>query len=69
MTPYERLLAEAIPTGTFGDAQPPTSQPARQTSAWTPAQQLAHRQELEAALEGWSMDDNPRHLRAVPHAA
>ena len=56
MTPYERLMAEAVPTGTFGRARPAPRQetaPARTgrpAPAWTPEEQAAHYAELEAAL-------------------
>ena len=51
MTPLERLLAEELPTGTFGHALPP--QPERrhvQPEPWTPEEQAAHRAELCRAL-------------------
>ncbi|MFF4090361.1 hypothetical protein ACFYY9_26295 [Streptomyces nigra] len=50
MTPYERLMAEAIPTGTFGHARPTTRHTAEPAARWTPQEQAAHRAELEAAL-------------------
>ncbi|MFI9344975.1 hypothetical protein ACIG0D_27470 [Streptomyces sp. NPDC052773] len=50
MTPYERLMAEAVPTGTFGRARPTRRQQTEPAPAWTPEQQAAHRAELEAAL-------------------
>ncbi|MFI6032999.1 hypothetical protein ACIBBD_02215 [Streptomyces sp. NPDC051315] len=50
MTPYERLMAEAIPTGTFGRARASTLRNAETAPAWTPEEQAAHRAELEAAL-------------------
>ncbi|MFH8558896.1 hypothetical protein ACH4FE_35640 [Streptomyces celluloflavus] len=60
MTPYERLMAEALPTGSFGDAprhhSPTTVAP---TSALLAAE---HRQALEAALG----PTGRRHLSAVP---
>jgi hypothetical protein len=76
MTPYERLMAEAIPTGTFGHNQPckPHTEP------WTAEEQAAHLRTLNAALDGWQdhsdraeQDRNrhrPPHLRLVhPTAA
>lgn len=49
MTPYERLMAEAIPTGTFGHARPARQpQPA---ARWTPEEQAAHLAALEAELD------------------
>ncbi|WP_393075150.1 hypothetical protein [Streptomyces sp. LN704] len=73
MTPLERLLAESIPTGTFGHAQPTTPRPTEHTSHWTPAEQAAHVHALEAELDSWEWDRNTRreqrrHLRLV-HAA
>lgn len=50
MTPYERLMAEAVPTGTFGRARPTTQQHAETAPAWTAKEQAAHRAELLAAL-------------------
>jgi hypothetical protein len=47
---YERLMAEAVPTGTFGRARSARRRDAEPAPAWTPAQQAAHRAELEAAL-------------------
>jgi hypothetical protein len=57
MTPYERLMAEALPTGTFGHARPATRRNAQPSPAWTPEQQAAHRAELDAALDGFELDD------------
>lgn len=45
-TPYERLLAEEWPTGTFGRAHDP--RPA--DGPWTPQEQARHLAELLAAL-------------------
>ncbi|MEU9354948.1 hypothetical protein AB0D65_29135 [Streptomyces griseoloalbus] len=57
MTPYERLMAEAIPTGRFGrpaaDA-PPISTPAAKS---TPEQQAARRAVLDEAQHGWRLPD------------
>lgn len=49
MTPYERLMAEAIPTGTFGHALPPTDG----QRPWTALEQAEHRRVLDEALNGW----------------
>ncbi|MFI1472074.1 hypothetical protein [Streptomyces wuyuanensis] len=65
MTPYERLLQDATPNC----PELPSKQRTTAPRPWTPQEQAQHRADLEAALEGWSLDDNPRHLRAVPHAA
>lgn len=52
MTPFERLMAEAVPTGTFGRTRPARQQQAESAPAWTPEEQARHRAELEAALAG-----------------
>lgn len=57
MTPLERLLAEEIPTGTFGHARPPAPADPRPIRPWTPEEQAAHREILAAALDGWQSDD------------
>ncbi|MDN3244115.1 hypothetical protein [Streptomyces sp. ZSW22] len=65
MTPYERLMAEALPTGTFGHAQPTTIQP-RTRRPWTEEEQAQHRADLEAALTASESRGPRRHLTAVP---
>jgi len=53
-TPLERLLAEELPTGTFGHALPPKPWPAEArpyVSQWTPEEQAQHLADLNAALE------------------
>jgi hypothetical protein len=60
VSPMERLLAEAIPDGTFGGARTLTrhqpTQPAR-----TPDPQAAeHYAELAAVLDGWEWDEDHR---------
>ncbi|MFD5910282.1 hypothetical protein ACFWHL_16345 [Streptomyces massasporeus] len=75
---YERLMAEAMPTGTFGRArltQPRQSEP---SPAWTPQEQARHRAELLAALDGFELHDEQAerkrdryreqrtHLRLIP---
>ena len=52
MNAYERLMAEAVPTGTFGHARPVGRRTTGPAPAWTPEEQAAHRAELEAALAG-----------------
>lgn len=64
MNAYERLMAEAIPTGTFGHAQPPPTGP----RPWTALEQAEHYAVLEAALADWHWNDDPRHLRVVREA-
>jgi hypothetical protein len=49
VTPLERLLAEEVPTGTFGHATD-SVRGAEPGGWWTPEEQAAHRAELEAAL-------------------
>ena len=70
MTPYERLMAEAIPTGTFGHAAPPPPGP----RPWTAIEQREHAASLDAALEGWEWNretrrEERRHLRLVEDPA
>jgi hypothetical protein len=61
LTPYERLMAEALPTGTFGGARPP--KPQRRTTAapaarsWTPEAQAAHVETLLNGLDGFELHD------------
>lgn len=52
MNAYERLMAEAVPTGTFGHARPAQWRETTPAPAWTPEEQAAHLAELEAALAG-----------------
>jgi hypothetical protein len=68
MTPLERLLAEEIPTGLFGGPRPtPPPVPYEPRNPVTPEQAAAHYAALDAAVEGWHWNDNPRHhLRVVP---
>lgn len=51
MTPYERLLAEAIPV-----RPAPASKPANEP--WTPEEQAQHWADLGAALNGWHWEDD-----------
>ncbi|MGS2592044.1 hypothetical protein [Streptomyces hebeiensis] len=70
-SPLDRLLAEAIPTGTFGDAQPARPRQ-RERRRWTTAEQARHVAELEAELDlydGRGTGKPQRHLRAVSEAA
>lgn len=70
-TAYERLMAEALPTGTFGHALPPGQRAT--PPAWTPEEQAQHLADLTAALDGWHSQDEHdvrkrqrhRHLRLV----
>jgi hypothetical protein len=51
MSPYERLMAEALPTGTFGRAEPVRPRQAERVSLWTADEQAAHVAALEAELD------------------
>ncbi len=70
-TPYERLMAEEIPTGTFGHAQPPGDP---HTRPWTALEQAEHRRVLDEALADWHDPSEratrdrtrPRRLRLIP---
>ncbi|MFF9787116.1 hypothetical protein [Streptomyces nigrescens] len=81
MTPYERLMAEELPTGTFGGARPAPQPRKRIAPADASGYQVAnptsptaaaeHRRVLEAAIYGWELDwdsrtGEQRRLRAVP---
>lgn len=74
-TAWERLQAEAIPDGTFGDAQPAPRCTRSGPRPWTPQEQLDHRRALDDALDGWEYAEETRtphttrHLRPVPHSA
>jgi len=73
VTPLERLLAEEIPTGRFGDgpALPVKRRPPRPAAEPAPDPRAeAHRAALLAALAD-TRDHRAtrRHLRAVPPAA
>ncbi|MGW0495073.1 hypothetical protein ACWD0Z_06420 [Streptomyces sp. NPDC003007] len=48
-TPYQRLMAEAIPTGTFGHPRPPKPH----DEPWTADEQAQHLATLAAALKDW----------------
>jgi len=51
VTAYDRLMAEALPTGTFGHAEPVRPRTADRVSLWTPDEQAAHVAALEAELD------------------
>lgn len=52
MNAYERLMAEAIPTGTFGHALPARRRNSETTvPRWTADEQAAHLAALEAELD------------------
>lgn len=85
MTPYERLMAEELPTGRFGDA--PRTEPRRRTKSadvshhtianpTSAAQAAEHCRVLVEALDSWEWEaerraTQRRHLHAVTdqHAA
>ena len=77
MTPYERLMAEAIPTGTFGHARPAQHRTGQPAPAWTPEEQAAHLALLEAELDAYDRRPRRPQLRVIdgtadtgrPHAA
>lgn len=51
MTAFDRLMAEALPTGTFGHAEPVRPRTAERVSLWAPEEQAAHVAALEAELD------------------
>ncbi|MFH8752979.1 hypothetical protein ACH4GK_17710 [Streptomyces rimosus] len=60
MSALDQLFVEELPTGTFGDAQPPKPRTApRPRRPWLPAEQAAHYAALAAAI-------GERHLTALP---
>ncbi|MDI3408332.1 hypothetical protein [Streptomyces cavernicola] len=70
MNAYERLLAESLPTGTFGHAVPKGQRPAEQAGRWTPSEQAAHVAALEAELDRLEARGPRPRLRVIDgHAA
>lgn len=70
MTPYERLMAEAVPTGTFGHARPPKHQRTEPAPRWTPEEQARHLAVLEAELDAYDRHPRRPKLRVINgHAA
>lgn len=61
MTPLERLLAEELPTGTFGGPRPNAPQRGELPARTTDLEAAAHRAALEAAIR-----PRRRHLTVVP---
>ncbi|MET8696847.1 hypothetical protein ABZV65_30405 [Streptomyces bauhiniae] len=60
MTPYDRLMAEAIPTGRFGHPAPqaPPAAPARpEPPRWSEQEQARNLAALEAGAAGWQHND------------
>lgn len=51
MTAFDRLMAEALPTGTFGHAEPARYRTAEYVSRWTSDEQAAHVATLVAELD------------------
>ncbi|MER6844787.1 hypothetical protein [Streptomyces platensis] len=79
MTPFEKLMAEELPTGRFGDA--PWEEPRRRTkpadagtytvtNPTSAERAAANFAALEAGMAGWHYaepdPEDGRHLRAVP---
>lgn len=50
MTRLERLMAEELPTGKFGDAEPAPERVARSLRPSSPADAAKRRADLEAAI-------------------
>ncbi|MEU7597319.1 hypothetical protein AB0B79_30445 [Streptomyces sp. NPDC039022] len=50
MKELERIFAEELPTGTFGDSLPPPPPAVRPPRPWLPAEQAAHYAELADAI-------------------
>lgn len=73
MTPLERLLAEELPTGTFGGARAPRPDPpvptarARRIDALEAAMNRARLEAALDAMEGRGTGKPERHLRPVPN--
>lgn len=72
-TPYERLLAEELPTGQFGGPRPHQPEPPRLPDHLEPTtkeDQIRHYADLAHALAGWNdgEHDPRRRLTAVPEA-
>jgi hypothetical protein len=51
VSPYDRLMAEALPTGTFGHAEPARPRQAGRVVRWTTDEQASHVAALEAELD------------------
>ncbi|WP_282790856.1 hypothetical protein [Streptomyces sp. CC224B] len=51
MSAYQRLMAEALPTGTFGHAELPCPRRTGRAPSWSAEEQAAHVAELEAELD------------------
>ncbi|MFE2967531.1 hypothetical protein ACFXKC_28435 [Streptomyces sp. NPDC059340] len=70
MTPLERLLAEELPTGTFGHAEPPTEPepPPKPIEPWTTEEQAQHYADLLTGIDGWHYrEPEPETEADVPH--
>lgn len=66
-TPYERLMAEAIPTGRFGD---PVSETRKSESLMTKQeQQAARRAALVEAQSSWRLPDEASQRKRARSAA
>jgi hypothetical protein len=51
VTALDRLMAESLPTGTFGHAVPERPRVLERRSLWTATEQAAHVAALEAELD------------------
>lgn len=68
MTPFEKLMAEELPTGRFGDApratrrrtKPATADHYTVTNPTSPTAAAEHCRALEAALDSWEWDAEHR---------
>ncbi|MDI3390460.1 hypothetical protein QIS99_30340 [Streptomyces sp. B-S-A8] len=70
MNAYERLMAESLPTGTFGHAVSQSPRFAEQATGWTPAEQAAHVAALESELDRLEARGPQPQLRLIkPNAA
>ena len=72
MNAFERLIAEELPTGTFGHALPPPEPPPRPITPWTPEEQAQHLADMLTALSGWvyrEPDPEEPRLRVVTEPA
>lgn len=65
MNAYERLMAEAIPTGTFGHARPTRGRDPEPAPRWKPEEQDAHRAELLAELDAYDRRPRRPQLRVI----
>lgn len=60
MSPLERLLAEAVPDGTFGGARTLRRHQPKQPARQPDPKAAEHYAELAAVLDGWDWDEDHR---------